>query len=125
MTVERYAQALYDAVSEVRSEDQDKVIENFARILVESGDSKLLPEIEEAFRTIKNRSEGIKQIEVVTAREHAEILKTVNEQVGKDSDIKYKIDQNLIGGVIVRVDDTLIDGSIKNSLEELKKAMKG
>jgi F-type H+-transporting ATPase subunit delta len=125
MTAENYAKALYDAVSEVRPEDQDKVLDNFLKILVQNGDLKLMPEIETHFESIKNKASGIQEIEVITAREHPEIIKMVNEHVDKDAVIKHKIDSGLVGGVVVRIDDLLIDGSIKNSLQELKKTMKG
>jgi F-type H+-transporting ATPase subunit delta len=39
----------------------------------------------------------------------------------KKVNLKFKSDQNLIGGFIAKVDDTLYDASIKHQLELLKK----
>jgi F0F1-type ATP synthase delta subunit len=39
-------------------------------------------------------------------------------------EMKTKIDSNMLGGVIVKVDDTLIDGSLKTQLEKLNSELK-
>ena len=124
MTAETYGQVLYESLSETRPEDHDILLDNFVKILVQNGDTDLLPHIEEEFNRRQNLASGIKQVEVTTAREHPEILSLVNQYVGKNVEIKQKIDKGIVGGVIVRIDDALIDGSIKNSLQELKKTMK-
>ena len=36
-------------------------------------------------------------------------------------ELKKKIDENILGGVVIKMDDTLIDASVKRSLEDLKK----
>ena len=64
-------------------------------------------------------------MEITTAQPHRsrEILEHLNKIVGDKVEVKEKIDADIIGGVVVRVDDTLIDGSIKNSLKQLRKAI--
>src|SRR3989344_5018909 len=72
------------------------------------------------------RMKGIKQVEVTSAapinkeNEH-EIIKELNKIVKGDLEIKKKVDENLIGGVIIQVEDQMIDASIKSNLEQLKK----
>ena len=52
----------------------------------------------------------------------AENLKKIT---GKEIELKNTTDQDLIGGIILQIDDNLIDGSIKNQLEILKQKMAG
>jgi F-type H+-transporting ATPase subunit delta len=52
------------------------------------------------------------------------LIDDLNRIVGSKTEIKQKIDRNLIGGVVLKVDDTLIDGSIKRQLENLKDTLK-
>jgi F-type H+-transporting ATPase subunit delta len=43
--------------------------------------------------------------------------------VGKNLELKKKIDESLIGGVTIKVDDTLIDASVKSQLDKLKNTL--
>jgi F-type H+-transporting ATPase subunit delta len=42
---------------------------------------------------------------------------------GKNIKLTNEIDQNLLGGVLVRIGDKVIDGSIKGRLEEMKESL--
>jgi len=51
------------------------------------------------------------------------ILQELNKLVKGHYELKKKIDEQLIGGVVIRIDDQMIDASIKNELEELKEEL--
>ena len=132
ITSTQYAQALFDAVAETNPKDHDKVLDNFVRILAQNGDLGKYDEINAEFRKLKLSSEGIKEAEVTVAREaelNHQIIQELNAVVqarGLPSklEIKQKIDESIIGGVVVRVDDTLIDASVKTQLNNLNKELK-
>jgi len=70
----------------------------------------------------------IRQVEVTTAhpisRENEQqIINTLNKIVKGSLELKKKVDEQLIGGVVIRVDDQLLDASVKNNLEQLKKEL--
>jgi F-type H+-transporting ATPase subunit delta len=123
----QYAQALFDAVSETAPKDHNKVLDNFVAVLKENGDLEKYGEIEAAFRQMKLKSEGVSEVEVTVARE-AELNKglvdEINRIVGNKAEIKKKVDGDLIGGVVVRVDDTLIDASVRTQLHNLNRSLK-
>ncbi len=123
----QYAQALFDAVSETAPKDHNKVLDNFVSVLKENGDLEKYGEIEAAFRQIKLKSEGIPEVEITVARE-AELNKglvdEINRIAGNKAEIKKKVDEDLIGGVVVRVDDTLIDASVRTQLHNLNRSLK-
>lgn len=122
MKAQQYAQALYDAIHEVRPEDQDKVLDNLVKIMAQNGDLGLYDQIEDEYRKLDSKAHGIKEVHVTSANPVStkELLKDLNKIVGDKTEVKEKIDKNIIGGVVVRVDDTLIDASVKNSLNHLK-----
>jgi F-type H+-transporting ATPase subunit delta len=122
MKAQDYAKALYESIHEVRPEDQDKVLDNMVKILAQNGDLGLFDQIEEEYKRLESGSQGIRQVEVSSAHpiHSKELIKDLNKIVGDKVQIKEKIDEDLIGGVVVRVDDTLIDASVKNSLKHLK-----
>ncbi len=127
ITSQQYAQALMDAVNETNPKDYDKVLDNFVKILSQNNDLAKYEEIEAAFRKLKLSAEGIKEAEITIAKDieinHA-IIKELNQAVGNKLEIKKKVDESLIGGVVVRVDDTLIDASVKTQLSNLNNSLK-
>ena len=123
---ETYAKALFAAVIETAPKDHEKVLDNFVKILKDNGDLEIYDQIEQEYLKLERQEKGIKEAEITTAGDvqiKKELLEYLNEYAGKKVEIKNKIDQSLIGGVVIRVDDTLMDASIKNSLNNLKETI--
>ena len=49
-----------------------------------------------------------------------EVAKTIS---GSDPQIEEKIDKSLIGGIVIKIGDSVIDGSLKNKLKQLKREL--
>jgi F-type H+-transporting ATPase subunit delta len=127
LTSQQYAQALFEAVTETNPKDHDKVLDNFVKILAQNGDLGKHEEIDAAFRKLKLEAQGVKEAEVTIARDteiNSSLIHQLNEIVGSKIEIKKQVDESIIGGVVVRVDDTLIDASVKNQLNNLNKKLK-
>lgn len=127
ITVEQYAQALHQAVEETNPKDHDKVLDNFVKILSENGDIGKYPDIEKEYERLQAKAQGIEEVTVITAQEmpHAkQLIGELNELAGKKLKINHEIDANLIGGMVIRAGDTLIDASVKRELAELGKAIR-
>jgi F-type H+-transporting ATPase subunit delta len=123
-SLQQYAAALYESLHEVSSNDHDKVIANFIEILKSNGDLREYEKIIDTFEAYDREQKGIKQVELTTAHPveaNRTIIHELNQIVGKDIELKQKVDERLIGGVVVKVDDTMIDGSVKGQLNKLKK----
>ncbi len=74
--------------------------------------------------------EGAEVAEVTTAislddEDKLRLAQRITDIVGKPVVLKPKVDSSLIGGIIIRVGDKLIDGSIRSKLEALKKDLSG
>lgn len=125
LTAKQYAQAFHQAILESRPEDEDKVLNNFVSILKERGDLGLLDDIEEEFHQYDRQSKGIQMGQITSARELSKtdehhIIKQLNDYVGGHVELKAKVDEGLVGGVVIKLGDQLIDGSVKKSLADLK-----
>lgn len=121
---QQYAVALYESLHEVSHKDHDRVIANFIEILKSNGDLREYEKIIEMFEAHDREQKGIKQVELTTAHPveaSRTIIHELNQIVGKDIELKQKVDEKLIGGVVVKVDDTMIDGSVKGQLQRLRK----
>lgn len=125
-THEQYAQSLYEAFQDTNPKDHDRVIENFIGILKSHGDLSEYERIIAAYEKYDKGERGVKEVEVTTAGStvNRSLLNELNHLVGINAEIKQKVDENLIGGVVIKVDDTLIDASIKRQLENLDKTLK-
>ncbi len=125
LTPTQYAQALYDAVLETK--DHDVVLNNFVKILAQNGDLAKHDEIQEEYRKIDMKAKGIKEVQTTFAHDlhnNHQIVEELNKVVKGKAEFKSKIDENIIGGVVIRVDDTLIDASVKTQLRNLNKSLK-
>ncbi len=111
-TPKQYAEILDQLLEEVGEEDTEKAIGAFADLLKKSNDLRLADKIIEEYR-----NQGVKRVYVTSARQLSGEMK---EELRKLGDIEKKIDKSLVGGVKIRIADTLIDGSIKSTLENLK-----
>ena len=74
--------------------------------------------------------EGAEVAEVTTAvplddGDRLRLAQRITSLVGKPVVLKPKVDPSLIGGIVIRVGDKLIDGSIRSKLEALKREMGG
>ncbi|HEX3100109.1 MAG TPA: F0F1 ATP synthase subunit delta [Patescibacteria group bacterium] len=126
-TKEQYAQALFEALAETSPKSHDTVINNFIEALKANGDLSSYEDIIEAYEIYDKTERGVKEVEVTTAsaKVNKTLIDDLNKLVGKNAEITQKSDDKIIGGVVIKIDDTLIDGSIKNHLNNLENTLKG
>lgn len=126
-THRQYAQALYEALQDTNTKNHDSVIENFISILRQKGDLGEYEEIVEVFEAYDKQQRGITDVELLTATPDTKISKSIvdelNSLVGNNIELKHKVDSNLIGGVVIKAGDTLIDGSVKHHLDHLRNTL--
>ncbi len=53
-----------------------------------------------------------------------EIKKDVDSKTGLDVRVKNTVDKNIIGGLLIKIGERIIDLSIKNKIEDLKSKLK-
>ncbi|OGE78914.1 MAG: ATP synthase F1 subunit delta [Candidatus Doudnabacteria bacterium RIFCSPHIGHO2_02_FULL_48_21] len=124
-SVKQYAQVLYEALHDTQAKDQEKILDNFVAVLKQNGDLGKFAEIEDEFTAYEKTTKGIKTAQVTTARKLSEheagkLIKEMNDYLGAKVELKQKIDAGVLGGVLIQVEDKLIDGSIKRNLQDLK-----
>ncbi len=98
---------------------------NFLFLVVDKRRESLLPQIIDQFVVLANEERNIVIAKVTTALALDESQQTALAQkltavVGKNIRLNVHMDPSIIGGVIVRMGDKLIDGSVKRQLEMMK-----
>ncbi len=89
-----------------------------------------LPQMIDAFLAELSRRRGEVTAEVTSAAplsdtQRGALDKVLRKEYGDKVQMDLKVDESLIGGLIVRVGSRMIDGSLKSKLRKLEFAMKG
>ncbi len=114
----------------VASMGVDKIMGNFLSLLVEKKRADVLPDIAEEFQIMVDEEKNISHGTVVSAVELSEKLQTkvqatLEKLTGKTVELTTSVDPSIIGGIIARVGDLELDGSIRTQLASLKDSIKG
>ncbi len=102
----------------------DKDAANFIRLLSENHRLVLLPEITALYELLRAQSEGRVEAEVISATavsdaQLKDIGAALKKRLGRDIDLSTRIDPALIGGIVIRAGDLVIDGSVQGKLRAL------
>jgi F-type H+-transporting ATPase subunit delta len=103
-------------------------IRNFIEVLVDNGRVTLLPEIGTQFHALKNADEGSANALIYSAFEMsdaqvAELLTSLQKKFGRKLIPTVILDQSLIGGVRVVVNDEVLDMSVRARLQQMHDAL--
>ncbi len=87
-----------------------------------------LPEILETLQNVLRERQGIAEAGIFSAvalndTEKTEMKQTLERVTGKKIEAKFSLDPNLLGGALVRVGDTIYDGSLRNRLNGLRERL--
>lgn len=102
---------------------------NFLDLLVDKNRIAIIPEIAEMFDRLADVSKGIVRIQVkswrpLSERHRGALTERLGRLTGKKIEIEAQTDAGLQGGVLVRVGDTVIDGSVAYRLKQLGESLK-
>jgi F-type H+-transporting ATPase subunit delta len=110
---------------DVLGDSADKSFEGFLRVLMHYRRLALLPAIAEQFEQQRRASEQRLKVNVTSAVEmQPEQLDKLTERLrsrfGRDIELETDVDSDLIGGLVVRAGDKVIDASVRGRLERLE-----
>ena len=110
--------------------EMSPLVWNLVRLLAAKGRLALLPQIAEAFQELLDEHRGIAHAQVTTAvelssDERETLARRLSELTGKQVQIEVSEDPELLGGLVARIGDRLIDGSTRTKLIALKRRLAG
>jgi F-type H+-transporting ATPase subunit delta len=129
ITSKQYAQTLYDLTDGKSEGETEKSVGCFVDFLIKSRKLKLSGKIIEQFSDIYNKRHGIVRVEVTGARKLSEeMTKEIKGFIKKkykaeEVELVIMVDEGLKGGIILKVGDEIMDGSVAGRLSELKKIL--
>lgn len=107
-----------------------KTTANFLRVLLKNGRLTEIAEINDRFGSVLEERSGHVAAQVTSARELSaeqknELKANLEKLTGKQVQLRFGIDKDIIGGVVTRVGSTVYDGSVRTQLENLKQELIG
>jgi F-type H+-transporting ATPase subunit delta len=102
-----------------------KQLRNLLAVLINNDRIGEVREVAAAYRAELQERQGIRQVEIVTARElneqdRSELAAGVGKLAGARIQASFTLDKSILGGTVVRIGSTVYDGSVRGRLERLK-----
>jgi F-type H+-transporting ATPase subunit delta len=118
--------AILDRLNETLG--MQKELRNLLAVLIANNRIGLIAEVAAAYRAELKERQGIRQVEIVTARElgqseRATLEAGAGKLAGGRIEASFKQDSSILGGAVVRIGSTVYDGSLRGRLERLKEAL--
>ncbi len=117
-----------DLMESLLEKNASKQQKNFVRILADNQRLLLLPEIAALFEALKSEAE--KTINVVvdsafelSAAQKTKIVSSLKKSMGCEIKLSCKVNKEILGGVVIRAGDKVIDGSARARLGEMANAL--
>ena len=122
ITPKQYAIALYQSTQYIPEKEASRIVKNFVDVLRKNNDLSLGEKIVEEYQNCVRQEKNISKIQITTSKEiDSDIINALTRKLEQPIEIEQKVDSGLIGGAVIRIGDVLIDGSVKNKLERLRK----
>ena len=129
ITTKQYAQTLLDLTENKSEQEVPAIVQKFADQLKKDGQLKNAGKIMEKFSELYNAKHGIVEAEVVSKSEMGENeLRKIEEFIvkkygGNKVEIRNIVDEKIKGGIVIKVGDEVIDGSVSAQLKKLKREL--
>jgi F-type H+-transporting ATPase subunit delta len=107
-------------------EGADEAFLNFLDLVVENHRMPVIFRVRREFDELWEEENQLLPVQVTSAvpLDDAivqEIGSTIGEQTGKQVELSSHVDPDILGGIVVRVGNSILDASIRNRLEQLRK----
>lgn len=105
-----------------------KELRNLLAVLIDNDRIGHVHEVARSYRRALQQRLGIRQVQIVTARELGKQEQTALEaEAAKLADSRieayFELDESILGGTVVRIGSTVYDGSVRGRLERLKEQL--
>ena len=121
-------QAKRELFSKLFKEDLASTVYNFIMLLIDKRRESLLEAIVERYQALSNDARNIIEAEVTVAAaliqgQQEQLVAKLEQVTGKTVLVSTRVDKSIIGGIVVKLGDKLIDGSVVRRMQSLQKQL--
>jgi F-type H+-transporting ATPase subunit delta len=104
----------------------DPIFENFLKLLIENHRMPVLFRVRRAYDALWEEANRLLPVQVTSAvqldeKTVAQIGERIAEQTGRKVELSSEVQPDILGGIVVRVGNSVLDASVRNRLEQLRK----
>ena len=109
--------------------DADQILRNFCNLLADKERLGSLYDIAEWYKILHDETRGILRGRVTTAiklapEKQAEMKDALNKKFGKDLELTFHVEPEILGGMVLAVGDRLMDSSLRAQLGALRETLR-
>jgi F-type H+-transporting ATPase subunit delta len=106
--------------------DADPTVQNFLKLLIENHRMPVVFRVRRAYDELWEQENQLLPVEITSAVELDEgtvrqIGDRISEQTGRRVDLSSRVEPDILGGIVVRVGNSVLDASVRNRLENLRR----
>jgi len=104
----------------------DPIVVNFLELLVENRRMPVIFRVRRAFDRLWEEENKLLPVQITSAVAlDSDVVERIGEEIGRQTGRKVEltadVDPNVLGGIVLRVGNSILDASIRNRLEQLRK----
>lgn len=128
LTSSASAEKLAEIFIAICGEQFDEFGQNLLKVMAENGRLRAIPDVFEQFVALKKEYEKEIEVEVISATELSEqqlsdISNKLEQRLERKVQLNCSVDETLLGGVVIRAGDLVIDNSARGRLNRLSDAL--
>lgn len=132
MIASQLAKALYELMKSAKNKaEEKKVTAAFVRYLAKKNLLVALPKIGRELEALEKKEKGILDVQIVSAhtlgrKERESVVQAASryfEKAHNRLDVRFQEDPSLLGGLLIKTNEALIDMTLRNSLRRLSKRL--
>lgn len=117
-----------ELVDRLLAKDLDPVTRSFLHLLVDKRREGIFLAVLDEYVRLADQARGLVRAQAVVAApmdepQRQELVSGLEKRTGKRIELNVSVDPQILGGVVVRMEDTVIDGSVRGALERLREQM--
>ncbi|MBI4714137.1 F0F1 ATP synthase subunit delta [Candidatus Uhrbacteria bacterium] len=120
LTNKQLANVLFEAIEEGKKIDVSEITDAFVKLIAQRGELRRIPSVIQSFEQLWKSKYGAATVTIETAHQLSASFKKRIGEIATGAEIREIVNENLIGGAKLKVDDRVIDGSISGALQQLK-----
>lgn len=118
--IKKITNVLLDHIERASENEIPRIMKDFVAYLDQEKLLGAWREIEQMIHALWKEKYGVSKITILSAHPLTETAEKEIQKLANGADIERRVDERLIGGAIIRIDDKRIDSSMAGSLQRLK-----